>query len=99
MPKPLPVRLRRKTRRIFKTSMQCLKSLAHPKEQPARAVFVFGSQRSGTRLPIDILDLSPHVATYKEGNSVAFNRVLLKSNAEIRELLRTSLFPIVAFKP
>jgi hypothetical protein len=99
MPKPLNVRLRRKTRRIVKTSVRWLKSLAHPKNQPARAVFVFGSQRSGTRLPMDVLDLSPHVMTYKEGNSRAFNRVLLKSNAEIHELLRTSLFPIVAFKP
>ncbi|MGH7496615.1 MAG: sulfotransferase domain-containing protein [bacterium] len=99
MPKPFKVRLRRKTRRIFKTSVQWLKGLSRAKKQPARAVFVFGSQRSGTRLPIDVLDLSPHVTTYKEGNSQAFNRVLLKSNAEIRELLRTSLFPIVAFKP
>lgn len=99
MPKPLNVRLRRKTRRLVKTSRQWLRSWNRPREQAARAVFIFGSQRSGTRLPMDVLDLSPHVMTYKEGNSRAFNRTLLKSNAEIRDLLRRSLFPIVAFKP
>ncbi len=99
MPKPLKVRLQRKTRRIVKSSRQWLKRLAHAEAQPARAVFVFGSQRSGTRLPMDVLDLAPHIMTYKEGNSRAFNRNLLKSNAEVRELLRKSLFPLVAFKP
>ena len=99
MPKSFEVRVQRKSRRIMKTSTQWLKSLLHSSGEPARAVFVFGSQRSGTRLPMDVLDLSPRVMTYKEGNSRAFNRILLKSNGEIRELLRTSLFPIVAFKP
>jgi hypothetical protein len=37
--------------------------------------------------------------TYKEGNSRAFNRTLLKGNATIAALLRASRFPIVAFKP
>ncbi len=99
MPKPLEVRLQRKTRRIIKTSLQWLKRLAHSADEPARAIFVFGSQRSGTRLPMDVLDFSPRMMTYKEGNSHAFDRILLKSNGEIRELLRRSLFPLVAFKP
>ena len=99
MPKPFKVRLQRKTRRIVKTSLQWLKSFTQTADQPARAVFVFGSQRSGTRLPMDVLDLAPQIMTYKEGNSRAFNRILLKSNTEIHELLRTSMFPLVAFKP
>ena len=99
MPKPLKIRIQRKTRRILKTSKHWLQYFARPADQPARPVFIFGSQRSGTRLPIEVLGLAPQIMTYNEGNPCAFNRVLLKSNEDIRELLRTSLFPIVAFKP
>jgi hypothetical protein len=99
MPKPLKVRIQRKTRRMIKTSVRLLQGASNGASGSARAVFVFGSQRSGTRLPMDVLDLAPPIMTYKEGNSRAFNRTLLKGNATIAALLRASRFPIVAFKP
>ncbi|MGH7452945.1 MAG: hypothetical protein ACRENG_16470, partial [bacterium] len=99
MPKPLKVRLQRKTRRLIKTSARLLQGASNGASGSARAVFVFGSQRSGTRLPMDVLDLALQIMTYKEGNSRAFNRTLLKDNATIAELLRASRFPVVAFKP
>ena len=98
MSKPLKVRIQRKTRRIIKTSARLLQGASNDGGS-ARTVFVFGSQRSGTRLPMDVLDLAPQVMTYKEGNSRAFNRTLLKDNATIAALLQSSRFPIVAFKP
>lgn len=99
MPKPLKVRIQRKTRRIIKTSARLLQAAGNGAGGSARPVFVFGSQRSGTRLPMDVLDLALQVMTYKEGNSCAFNRTLLKDNAAIAKLLRASRFPVVAFKP
>jgi Sulfotransferase domain len=98
MPKPLKVRIQRKTRRIIKTSARLLQGASNDGGS-ARTVFVFGSQRSGTRLPMDVLDLAPQVMTYKEGNSRAFNRTLLKDNAAVAALLHASRLPIVAFKP
>lgn len=99
MPKPLKIRVQRKTRRIIKSSARLLQNAGNGTGRPTRAVFVFGSQRSGTRLPMDVLDLASQVMTYKEGNSCAFNRTLLKDNTAIAELLQASRFPIVAFKP
>lgn len=99
MPKPLDVRIKRKIQRVAKISLTWLQGIGGHGDQPARAVFVFGSQRSGTRLPMDVLDLAPQVMAYKEGNSRAFNRTLLKDNAAIAKLLRASRFPVVAFKP
>ncbi|MDZ7265867.1 MAG: sulfotransferase [candidate division KSB1 bacterium] len=99
MPKPLSVRIRQKGRRLYKVTCRACYNLGHRRAAPARAVFVFGSHRSGTRLPMDVFSRSLAVMTYKEGHSHAFNRNLLKDKAEIAALLRRSLFPVVAFKP
>jgi hypothetical protein len=99
MSKPLKVRIQRKTRRIIKASARLLQGANNGAGGSARALFVFGSQRSGTRLPMDGLDLAPQIMTFKEGNSRAFNRTLLKDNTTIAQLLQTSRFPIIAFKP
>ncbi|MCG3155484.1 MAG: hypothetical protein DKINENOH_02090 [bacterium] len=99
MPKPLSVRIKQKSQRIYKITCRAFYNLGHRPAAPTRAVFVFGSHRSGTRLPMDVFSRSLDVMTYKEGNSRAFNRNLLKDKADIAELLRRSSFPVVAFKP
>jgi hypothetical protein len=62
-------------------------------------VFVVGSQRSGTRLPLQALDCSPDIATFSEGVSPFFDRVLLQPLDRIEILVTRSPFPVVALKP
>ena len=95
---PLKRRVSRKARRVTKTVRQRLSNLGVA-EQAARALFVFGSQRSGTRLPIEVMERTPYIQTYPEGHSRAFNGVLLKDLGSLMGLLRQSPFPIIAFKP
>ncbi len=64
-----------------------------------RPVFVLGSQRSGTRLPLVVLERSPDIITYSEGSSRFFDRVLLKDDDIVTQRLRESRFPVVVLKP
>jgi hypothetical protein len=64
-----------------------------------RVVFVVGSQRSGTRLPIQIMDQSPQIATYSEGTAPFFDGVLLEPLDRVRTLVASSPAPIIALKP
>jgi hypothetical protein len=92
-------RLARKMPRVSKFLRQGIRVVARGRRPATRVVFVVGSQRSGTRLPLQILDGAPEVMTYSEGTAPYFDRVLLKPLPEIERLLTRSLFPVVALKP
>ena len=92
-------RLARKMPRVSKFLRQGTRVVAGGRRPATRVVFVVGSQRSGTRLPLQILDGAPEVMTYSEGTAPYFDRVLLKPLPEIERLLTRSLFPGVALKP
>ena len=66
---------------------------------PPRPVFVVGAQRSGTRLPMVVMERSPDIGTYAEGNSRFFNGVLLKPDEHVARLVRRLPFRVVALKP
>lgn len=65
----------------------------------ARLVFVVGSQRSGTRLPMKAMDYAPEIMTYSEGAAPFFDRVLLRPLDVVEDLRRRSVFPVIALKP
>jgi hypothetical protein len=92
-------RLDRKLPRLIKHSKQWLRVAAAGRRQAPRLVFVIGSQRSGTRLPLQLMDHSPDIITFSEGTAPYFDSVLLCSLDRIDERHRRSMFPVVALKP
>ena len=92
-------RIKRKVGRAVKTSRQVLRNLATSERQPARAMFVFGAQRSGTTITGKVLGRSSHIISYLEGNPHAFDGMVLKDDATIVKLVEDSPFPYVLFKP
>jgi hypothetical protein len=88
-------RVRRKVPRSLKYARQWIRAAA----TPTRAIFVVGSQRSGTRLPLQLFDQSPAVMTYSEGAEPYFDGVLLRPLPVVERLLERSPFPVVVLKP
>lgn len=68
---------------------------AHPK----RLTFVFGCQRSGTKMLMRILDNSPETRIYHENHASAFHDFQLRSDTVVRLLAATSPAPAQIFKP
>ena len=62
-------------------------------------VFVFGCQRSGTRVPMEVMDQSEDIIAYREGEVEAFDGKILKDYKILKKLIDESYFSIVAFKP
>lgn len=85
--------------RVVKASGQWLRALAAGGRPDTRVVFVVGSQRSGTRLPLEVLEHAPQVSTFSEGSQPYFDNVLLKPLDRVERLLRRSPAAVVALKP
>src|SRR5688572_30030983 len=92
-------RVARKLPRLIKFSRQWMRSIITQDRPDTRLVFVVGSQRSGTRLPLQVLDYAPDIMTYSEGAAPFFDRVLLRPLDHVEDLVRRSVFPVVALKP
>jgi hypothetical protein len=95
----LQERLRRKLPRVWKFARRWAATLTASERVTARPVFVLGAQRSGTRLPLHVLDQCPDIITYSEGSDPFFNGVLLRDMSTIVRSLRRLPFPIVVLKP
>src|SRR5919108_1037308 len=92
-------RIDRKLPRVVKATGQWARVVTTGRRPSTRVVFVVGSQRSGTRLPLEVLDHSPDIATFSEGTSPFFDDVLLQPLDRIEVLLRRSPAPVVVLKP
>jgi hypothetical protein len=101
MPAPISLsrRIARKIPRTLKASGHWLRALVRGGRPGTRVVFVLGSQRSGTRLPLHIMDYSADIATFSEGTSPYFDRVMLQPLDYVAAHLRRSAAPIVVLKP
>jgi hypothetical protein len=101
MPAPISLqrRVARKVPRIVKAARQWARVIATGRRPDTRVVFVVGSQRSGTRLPVQVMDYAPDIATFTEGTSPYFDRVLLRPLAVVEAALRRSPAPVVILKP
>jgi hypothetical protein len=91
-------RFQRKSPRLAKFMRQWSHVMVHGMPR-SRIVFVVGSQRSGTRLPLELLDCSSEVMTYSEGSAPFFDGVLLRPLDTVEGLVERNPFPIVALKP
>ena len=92
-------RFRRKAPRLLKKARQWLRVLTTGSRPNTRVVFVVGSQRSGTRLPLQVMDYSSEIATFNEGTSPYFDDVLLQPLDYVGALIRKSPSPFVVLKP
>jgi hypothetical protein len=91
-------RLLRKLPRVAKFGRQWLRALATGRPG-ARFVFVVGAQRSGTRLPLQLIDQAPETATFSEGVTPFFDDVFLEPLDRIEELGLQNPASIIALKP
>ena len=94
----LPARVRRKLPRLAKFSRQRFRTLTGERTT-ARPVFVLGAQRSGTRLPLLVMERARDIITYSEGSSLFFDGVLLRDDQAVTEELQRLPFPVVVLKP
>jgi len=92
-------RLRRKLPRVVKSARHWTRALTSGGRPQSRLVFIVGAQRSGTRLPLEMLDASPDVATFSEGTDPYFDRVLLRPLDVVEACVRRSPAPVIALKP
>jgi hypothetical protein len=92
-------RLERKFPRVLKSARQWGRAAVAGGRPETRLVFVVGAQRSGTRLPIQVLDRAPEISTFPEGSDPYFDGVLLRPLNRIEQLVRRSASPIIALKP
>jgi sulfotransferase family protein len=92
-------RVQHRTRKAADYAACVLQRMKGQISGPTTPVFVLGMQRSGTRLPLTVLDSSPEAIVYSEGDSRAFDGMFLKPRAKIDALLRKSPFLITVLKP
>jgi hypothetical protein len=92
-------RLQRKLPRVAKSTRQWARVIAAGKRPETRLVFVVGAQRSGTRLPLEILDQSPEISIFSEGADPYFDGVLLRPLDQVEEMVCRSPAPVIALKP
>src|SRR5690606_32434759 len=77
---PVRDRINQKLRRTWKFAARRVRSLSTGRRQDANAIFVLGSGRSGTRVPLVVLERSPETITYSEGHSRLFRGALLRED-------------------
>lgn len=78
------------------------KNLGHVRygwNHPKQVSFVFGCQRSGTKMLMRILDNCPAIRIYHENHASAFHDFQLRSDTVLRALVATSPAPCQVFKP
>ncbi len=68
-------------------------------QRPQQLSFIFGCQRSGTKMLMRILDESPETRIYHENNPLAFRDFELRSNAVLRGLATSHPARCQVFKP
>ncbi len=90
---------KRRAWRTWKLCRAALLRAAGRFDGPPRPVFVVGAQRSGTRLPMVVMERAPDIGAYAEGHSRFFDGVLLKPDDEVARALRRLPFQVVALKP
>ena len=96
---PVRDRMKQKLKRTWKVTARHVATLAASPRQAPNAVFVLGSGRSGTRVPLVAFERSPETITYSEGHSRLFRGALLREDQVIHDLLSRTPFRTVVLKP
>ena len=95
---PLGTALVRKARRARKFARRLALNAVHGKPD-TRVVFIMGAQRSGTRVPLFVLESAPDIVTYREGSGLFFRGKQLREEEALDRLFADCDFPILVLKP
>ncbi|MCK6503485.1 glycosyltransferase [Myxococcota bacterium] len=82
-------------RRQVKTARQARYGWRHDKQ----ITFVFGCQRSGTKMLMRVLDHSPAIRIFHENHASAFQDFQLRADGVLRALVALNPAPAQVFKP
>lgn len=82
-------------RRQVKTARQARYGWRHDKQ----ITFVFGCQRSGTKMLMRVLDHSPAIRIFHENHASAFKDFQLRADGVLRTLVAVNPAPAQVFKP
>lgn len=96
---PLLETTRRRIGRLSKISRRWLIAAARGGRPSTRAVFIFGTQRSGTRVPLLVARRTAEIMPYGEGAAGFYRGVLLSDYPTLERSLDRSPFPMVMLKP
>ncbi len=66
---------------------------------PKTAVFIFGCQRSGTTMLMNLIGQVPKVSLYREGNPKAMNNYRIKDQDTIEQIINKDKNTFIIFKP
>ena len=88
-------KLQRETRATVKSLRQRIAYRGEAKT----AAFIFGCQRSGTNMLIEVLEQSPLTRMYQEDNQAAFVKNRIKPIEVQRDLVERAACPLILFKP
>lgn len=89
----------RSTPGFFRRQAKTLRQARHGWGHRRRVGFVFGCQRSGTKMFMRVLDRVPDTRVYHENHTIAFDDFQLRSDAVIRALISLNPAPVQVFKP
>jgi glycosyltransferase involved in cell wall biosynthesis len=84
---------------FLKRQLRHLKQARYGWHHPRQVSFVFGCQRSGTKMVMWVLEKSPATHIYHENHLSAFSDFQLRPAPVIRTLIQTSPAPCPVFKP
>ncbi len=89
----------RNARRIAKVARRLTLNALSGGAPNTRVIFIMGCQRSGTRVPLFVLESAPNILTYGEGAHRFFRGIRLKSEETLDQLFRRCVFPLLVLKP
>ena len=84
---------------FLRRQAKTLRQTAHGWGHQTRLGFVFGCQRSGTKMLMRVLDLVPDTRIYHENHRIAFDDFELRSDRVVRALVALNPAPVQVFKP
>jgi len=93
------VEWRRAAPNFVRRQVKTLRQTRHGWGHARRLGFVFGCQRSGTKMVMRVLDEADETRVFHENHSVAFEDFQLRSDRVLRALIGLTPAPVQLFKP
>ena len=88
-----------RVRRIAKFARRMSANAMNGGVPETHPVFIMGCQRSGTRVPLSVLEQAPAVLTYGEGAPLYYNGLMLRPDDLLEQRFARCVFPWLVLKP
>jgi hypothetical protein len=98
-PKALGDRALNRARRIAKFARRIIANAIQGGLPETHPVFIMGCQRSGTRVPLSVLEHVPDVLTYGEGAPLYYEGLMLRPDDLLAQRFARCAFPRLVLKP